>query len=96
MARVLLRPLARTDLAEIWDFIAVESPDRADALLRRMAATMRRLGSNPSMGRRREELLPELRSFAVGSYVIFYQFDRVGIEVIRVLHGARDIPSLFR
>ena len=47
------------------------------------------------MGRPRGELAPRLRSFPVGPYVLFYRPTPNGIEVARVLHGARDIPSLF-
>lgn len=95
MARVLLRPLARADLGDIWDFIAEDSPERADAFLYQLDETMRVLSENPLMGRLRDELLPGLRSFAVGSFVIFYRPDARGIDVVRVLHGARDIPSIF-
>ncbi|HKO10309.1 MAG TPA: type II toxin-antitoxin system RelE/ParE family toxin [Alphaproteobacteria bacterium] len=95
MAEVLLRPLARVDLGDIWEFVAEDSSVRADALLRQLATTMRTLAGNPLMGRLREDLLPGLRSFAVGSYIIFYRPGERGIEVARVLHGARDIPALF-
>lgn len=47
------------------------------------------------MGRKRDELVPNLRSFPVGNYLIFYRPINQGIEVLRVLHGARDIPSIF-
>ena len=47
------------------------------------------------MGRKRDELLPNLRSFPVGSYLIFYHPINQGIEVVRVLHGSRDIPNFF-
>jgi len=47
------------------------------------------------MGRSRFDLSPELRGFPVGSHLIFYRPAVDGIEVIRVLHGARDIPKLF-
>jgi hypothetical protein len=48
------------------------------------------------MGRLRPELAPHLRSFPIGNYVIFYRLTQEGIEVARVLHGARDIDALFR
>jgi plasmid stabilization system protein ParE len=35
------------------------------------------------------------RSSAVGNYVIFYRVREDGIEVVRVLHAARDIPEFF-
>jgi len=52
------------------------------------------------MGRAREELAASLRSFPFGRYVIFYVpfedgIDVVGIDVVRVLHGARDIDAIF-
>jgi toxin ParE1/3/4 len=47
------------------------------------------------MGCPREEFAPNLRSAHVGKYTIFYRPEDEGIEVIRVLHGARDLPKLF-
>jgi toxin ParE1/3/4 len=47
------------------------------------------------MGRHREELAAELRSFLVDNFVIFYRPMDGGIEVVRILHGARDLPPLF-
>ena len=49
----------------------------------------------PGIGRARPELRPDLRSFAVGRYVIFYRATREGIEVVRVIHGMRDIDRIF-
>ena len=53
------------------------------------------LAENPEMGRTRNDLETNLRSFPVGNYVIFYEVIVGGIEVLRVLHGARDIPDIF-
>jgi toxin ParE1/3/4 len=39
-------------------------------------------------------LVLTLRSFPVGNYVIFYREVSEGIEIIRVLHGARDIEGI--
>jgi toxin ParE1/3/4 len=47
------------------------------------------------MGRARDELLVNLRSFMVKRYIVFYQPTTAGIEVLRVLHGARDIHRVF-
>jgi toxin ParE1/3/4 len=48
------------------------------------------------MGRTRDELAAELRSFPVGRYVVFYMPLDDGVDVIRVLHGSRDIDAIFR
>lgn len=47
------------------------------------------------MGRDRQELATTLRSFPTGNYVIFYYPVETGIEVARVLYGARDIRQVF-
>lgn len=96
MAIVLKRPLAELDLLEIWDYIADDSLDRADGFLDRIEGKLQVLALNPGIGRRREELLPELQSFPVGNYVVFYREVKDGIDVIRVLHGSRDIEEIFK
>ena len=47
------------------------------------------------MGRARDELAPDVRSFPFGRYVIFYMPLDDGIDVVRVLHGARDVDAVF-
>jgi toxin ParE1/3/4 len=47
------------------------------------------------MGRRRDELAPGLRSFPAGRYVIFYLPLTDGVDIVRVLHGSRDIETVF-
>jgi toxin ParE1/3/4 len=49
------------------------------------------LAQNPLAGRAREDLVPTIRSFPVGSYVIFHLPLSDGIEVVRVLNGRQDI-----
>ena len=53
------------------------------------------LSEHPAIGRNRSDLCLNLRGFPVGNYIIFYYSVDAGIEVVRVLHGARDIPELF-
>jgi toxin ParE1/3/4 len=47
------------------------------------------------MGRRRPELAPGIHGFPVGRYVVFYRPSSNGIEIVRVLHGARDLEQQF-
>ena len=87
VSKILRRPEAETDLIEIWVYIAEENPTAADALLESIDDKCATLATSPLMGRIRDELLPGIRSFPVGHYVIFYQPIEDGIEVVRVLHG---------
>ena len=85
----------KADLDEIWFYIAQDNPEAADRFIRALVTRFLRLASMPEMGRRREELAPRLRSLAFGNYVIFYRPMENGVEIARVLHGARDLPPLF-
>ncbi len=49
----------------------------------------------PGLGRKRSDLAPDLRGFPIGNYIIFYRAVPEGIQVNRVLHGARDLPEMF-
>lgn len=88
--------MASADLAEIWAYIAEDSLRQADILAVRIDQEFKVLARNPSIGRARPELLANLRSFPVDRYIIFYIPRPRGIEVIRVLHGARDLKPLFQ
>ena len=54
-----------------------------------------RLARFPEIGRKRGDLTADLRSWAVGSYVVFYRPTEDGILTIRILHGARDAGEVF-
>ena len=96
MAIILKRPLAELDLLDIWDYIADDSLDRADDFLDRIEGKLLTLAQNSGLGRKRPDLLPDLRSFPIGNYVVFYQQIEGGIDVIRLLHGSRDIEEVFK
>jgi toxin ParE1/3/4 len=95
VAVILKRPRALLDLAEIWSYIAEDSLRNADGFASRIDKTFRLLAGRPGIGRIRSELYPDLRSFLVGKYVVFYLPLKNGIDVIRVLHEARDIETAF-
>ncbi len=95
MLRILKRPEAENDLAEIWLYIAQDNPDNADKLIDEIEETSRKLARFTNMGRNRDELHPGLRSFPVGKYIVFYLPISDGLEIVRVLHGMRDIDPFF-
>lgn len=93
--RVLRTAEANQDLLEIWVYLAENSLETADRFLEELGEKSQALAEFPGMGRARPELAPGLRSFPVGRYVLFYLPAAEGIEVVRVLHGARDIQPPF-
>ena len=86
---------ARSDLDEIWSYIAQDNADAADRFIRAIVSRFPAFASMPHMGPQRKDLSPRLRSSPVGNYVIFYRPMKNGVEIVRVLHGARDFPPLF-
>lgn len=94
MPKVVVRPAALADVADIWAFIAEDSVNHADRFAALIDERFRALARRPHMGRSRPELATDLRSFAVGRYIIFYLPLHKGVEVVRVLHGARDVERV--
>lgn len=94
MPTVSRRPLAALDIFETWDHIAGENMTAADRWVDELDAAFSRLSTQPMMGRARPEIAPDLRSFPFRRYVIYYVPLSDGIDVVRVLHSARDIDGL--
>lgn len=95
MARILRAPAAEADAAEIWAYIAEDSESAADRLLTRFDRMFRTLADQPQIGKSTEELAPNLRFIPIGSYLVFYRPLKDGVEIVRLLHGARDISAEF-
>ena len=89
------RPLAAEDIVEVWDHIADDNLSAADRWVDQLDEQFRLLATQPLMGRARDELSPGLRSFPFGRYMIFYQPIEGGIDVVRLLHSARDVDAVF-
>ena len=88
--------VAKQDLRDIWRGSAEYSGlDFADRTLANIESKFRLLAQFPRSGRVRDELLAGLRSYAAGDFVIFYRILETTIEVVRVLHGRRDIDTIF-
>ena len=94
MATVSRRPLAALDILDVWDHIAADDQAAADRWIDEIDASLTTLATQPMMGRARPELATDLRSFPFRRYVIFYLPLPDGIDVVRVLHSARDIDEL--
>lgn len=96
MARVEKTAAVRKDLSDIWLYIANDNLEAADRYLDVLEETLRELAKRPGMGPACPELRVDLRRFPCGSHLIFYRPATNGIFVVRVLHGARDIPTAFQ
>jgi toxin ParE1/3/4 len=88
-------PEAAQDLNDIYDYLVQHSPAAAARTTQALERACRLLARLPGMGTACDDLRPGMRKFPSGRYVIFYRPTDDGIEVVRILHGARDFPSVF-
>jgi plasmid stabilization system protein ParE len=94
MKRFKLSPEAACDIREIWAYIAQDSLRAARQVRMRFFEACRQLAEHPRSGHRREDLTGRAVLFwPVGAYLIVYKPAKP-IEIVRVLHGSRDISKL--
>lgn len=93
--RIVVSPESRTDLVDIWKFLSSRNRTATARIMRDIATRFETLLDFPEAGIKRDELKKGLRSFPVGNYLVFYFITADGIKIVRVLHGRRDIESLF-
>lgn len=97
MTRFRLTELAEADLEAILDHIADDTgPERAHAVLTDLVSAFTLLGGHPGIGHERLDLADgELRFWGVHAFLIAYRTETGAVEIVRVLHGARD-PEMLR
>ena len=93
MSKISITPLANDDLTSIRDYIFEDNPEAATKQMQVFRSKCDLLAQSPDLGTKQERYL-NLHMFPVGKYLIFYRPTVSGIEVVRVLHSARDISSL--
>ncbi len=92
-----LTPAAEADLDEIFEYIRSDSPAATRRVLVRVREAMRRLAEYPRIGHVREDLADRsLRFWPVYSYLIVYRPESRPLQIIRVLHGARDVRRVLK
>ena len=95
MKRYVLTKPAAQDIAEIKTYLVAEAGVLvALRVSRDLRAAMEFLGDSPAAGHYRQDLTDQpVKFWSVFSYLIIYDPEKRPIEVIRVLHGARDIEE---
>jgi toxin ParE1/3/4 len=98
----LLIPQAWQDALEIVAYIGTDNPEAALRFVPALEATCEQLVALPGMGSARTFKRPDLKGVRMlpvtgfEHYLIFYATVSKHIRVIRLLHGARDFPTIFR
>jgi toxin ParE1/3/4 len=100
--RVVWRRIAELEVVDAAVYIAADNPSAAVRFMDAVDETVQSLVEMPGAGRPREfdhPALAGMRSRQVKdfeNYLVFYRPTDAGIEVLRVLHGARDIDAIFQ
>jgi toxin ParE1/3/4 len=102
MGNYVVKPKADHDLDEYADYLAEASVDLALRFLDLAHRTFALLATQPNMGRRcrlRHPRLEGLRVFRVRGFedlLILYRPQPQGVEVLRVVHGSRNLEAWVR
>lgn len=93
-------PQAADDLLGIWSFIAQDNLEAADRVEVAIFRACDLLADSPLAGSIRKDLTPlPLRFWVVqpySNYLIVYDPEKKPLQVIRIIHGARDLPSVLK
>lgn len=92
--RYTLSDLAMSDLSAIRHYVALDRPVAADQLIEKFFRQFELIANHPQIGALYENPLRiELRSLTVKNYVIYYLHSDAEIQIVRVLHGSRDVEA---
>ena len=101
MKPVVFNPVAVNDLEEIINYIAGDNPVAAENVRHDILDTAESLGHQPGLGIRPRFSAPRfagirfLPSSQYPTYLLFYRELSQEVEVLRILHGGRNLPPLF-
>jgi len=101
--RVFTKRQAEEDANEIWFYIAQDNPRAAEAFLSAIEESSSILSTVPEIGSLRYFYHPELQGLRFyplkkfEKYLMFYRTvaNEEVVEIVRIMHGARDLPRLF-
>jgi len=92
-------PAARLDINECVEYFENRDRSVADRFLESVKKTVEMLCSNPELGERfRRDLTGTIRRRSLlkfTNYLIFYRREDSTLQVLRIIHGARDYEKFF-
>jgi len=101
MSRTIRRTAqVRDDIIDIYRYIHQRSPQAAEKILGAIEQSIRSLLDTPGVGRGWLSPDPRLDGMRISTvqpfrnYLIFFRATPNGIEVFRIVHGARELEPL--
>ena len=99
MPRAVLAPCARTDLLSATSWIAKDNRTAARGLRQAVLKAAERIDAHPEIGTLRPDLAdPPIRFIPLTGfpYLVVYDPTQSPALILRVFHGARDLPTVLR
>jgi toxin ParE1/3/4 len=100
MPALIKRPIVIQDLMEIATYISYDNLDAGDQFLYAAESTFQRIAKNPGVGRLcnfKDPSVAQLRQYPVKgfkNYLVLYELTETVIDIVRVVHGARNFEQL--
>ena len=91
---VVISAVAEDDMDDIWKYISADNPEAASELIFEFKKLIFQLSDSPFVGSPRSFGIFDVRIIVHKRYVIIYEVEE-NINVLRILHGARDIETFF-
>ena len=91
--RVIFSPASLRDLTAIGDYIARENRPRARSFVAELRQMCRSL-SLDSLRYPSQPRWPGIRRMPIGNYLVLYRVSNDALQIVRVLHSARDLDDL--
>lgn len=95
MSRYVINVLASRDLSKIADYFTETNIDAGERFFREFNRKCQQLVAFPNSGKSYDTIRPGLRGISLQGYIVFYRVLEDGIEILRVVSGRRNLPSLF-
>jgi toxin ParE1/3/4 len=99
--RIIRHDEAISDLVKVALYIAADNHEAAERFVDDAEVAIHRLAEMPGIGILKDlgdRRFHGLHSWPIPTfpnYLIFYRYSDEVLEIVRVLHGARDLPSIF-
>lgn len=95
MSRYFINILATQDLNAIADYFTANNLDAGERFFNEFNRKCQQLVTFPNSGKSYAQIRPDLRGLSFEGYIIFYRVLNDGIEILRVVSGRRNLPSIF-
>ena len=95
MFQIILRRLAANDIDDIAAYIQQDNPSRAQSFTEEISNKIAVIAERPLSFPNRDDLSLGLRAALIGKYIILFSMNENEVEIIRVVHGTRDVNRMF-